>query len=176
MGAQRQYACSRMSCARLGMRILWRCVPKHARLLFARGACGFVSQEKQCPADLPCRRTCGELRTDCDEVFRKIIIIIIIIIISRINDILRTVEHAWRCCWEACVLDVGLSHGLKASRNVGTQRDETAKPRPTARSTRLVGAWAFDLEVGAAPITGTPWLEKILGVSPEYESKRLPSR
>ena len=25
----------------------------------------------QCPADLPCMRTCGELRTDCDEVFRR---------------------------------------------------------------------------------------------------------
>ena len=27
MGAQGQYACSRMSCARLGTRNLWRCVP-----------------------------------------------------------------------------------------------------------------------------------------------------
>ena len=25
----------------------------------------------QCPADLPCRRTCSELRTDCDEELRR---------------------------------------------------------------------------------------------------------
>ena len=47
VGAQGQYACSRMSCPRLGTRILWRCVPKHARLLSARGACCFVSQGKK---------------------------------------------------------------------------------------------------------------------------------
>jgi len=46
VGAQGQYACSRMSRARLGTHILWRCVPKHTRLHFARGACGFVSGKK----------------------------------------------------------------------------------------------------------------------------------
>ena len=47
-GAPKAYStCSWMSCARFGTHILWRCVPKHARLHFARGVRGFVSQEKK---------------------------------------------------------------------------------------------------------------------------------
>ena len=32
---------------------------------------GLRLETSQCPADLPCMRICGELKTDCDEVFRR---------------------------------------------------------------------------------------------------------